>query len=194
MYKYRVQIKKVSGRLNESVLPSKKLVVKSKTKKSDEQVFAEASSYFKNEYGLVIESADISRDFFYPKKVSVFINILNSSGDKITADIKATDPKTGKPIKFRDVKFKKIKSDSHEIDWYKSLNGMWCEESKYWDFTTYLEEIIDCSGGRFETDDDYEQGEEEVLTTLAPIITKLINRAIRQDGEAQILLNNPYYA
>ena len=59
MYKYRVQIKKVSGRLNESVLPSKNLVVKSKTKKSKSEVLAEASKFFKNKYGLVIESADV---------------------------------------------------------------------------------------------------------------------------------------
>lgn len=59
MYKYRINIKKVSGRLNESVLPSKNLVVKSKTKKTDKQVFADASKYFKNKYGLVIESAEI---------------------------------------------------------------------------------------------------------------------------------------
>lgn len=60
MYKYNVKIQKVSGRLNESVLPSKNLVVKSKTKKTDKQVFAEASKYFKNKYGLVIESADVT--------------------------------------------------------------------------------------------------------------------------------------
>lgn len=60
MYKYTIKIKKVSGRLNESVLPSKSIVVKSKTKKSDKQIFAEASEYFKNKYGLVIEMADIS--------------------------------------------------------------------------------------------------------------------------------------
>ena len=62
MYKYNVKIQKVSGRLNESVLPSKNLVVKSKTKKTDKQVFAEASKYFKNKYGLVIESADVTFD------------------------------------------------------------------------------------------------------------------------------------
>lgn len=61
MYKYTIKIKKVSGRLNESVLPSKSIVVKSKTKKSDKQIFAEASEYFKNKYGLVIESADVSQ-------------------------------------------------------------------------------------------------------------------------------------
>ena len=61
MYKYNVQIKKVSGRLNESVLPSKNLVVKSKTKKTDEQVFAEASKYYKEKYGLVIESGDVQQ-------------------------------------------------------------------------------------------------------------------------------------
>lgn len=62
MYKYNVQVKKVSGRLNESVLPSKNLVVKSKTKKSKSTVLAEASKFFKKKYGLVIESADIESD------------------------------------------------------------------------------------------------------------------------------------
>ena len=61
MYKYKVQVKKVSGRLNESVLPSKNLVIKTKTKKSDKEVFAEASKYFKKKYGLVIESADVTK-------------------------------------------------------------------------------------------------------------------------------------
>jgi hypothetical protein len=59
MFKYNVQILKVSGRLNESVLPSKSLVVKSKTKKSKRTVLAEASKFFKKKYGLVIESADV---------------------------------------------------------------------------------------------------------------------------------------
>lgn len=60
MFKYNVQILKVSGRLNESVLPSKNLVIKSKTKKTDKQIFAEASKYFKNKYGLVIESLNVT--------------------------------------------------------------------------------------------------------------------------------------
>ncbi len=62
MYKYNVQVKKVSGRLNESVLPNKSLVVKSKTEKSDKEVFAEASKYYKEKYGLVIESADVTEN------------------------------------------------------------------------------------------------------------------------------------
>ena len=62
MFKYNVKIQKVSGRLNESVLPSKSLVVKSKTKKTNKQVFAEASKFFKNKYGLVIEMAEISSE------------------------------------------------------------------------------------------------------------------------------------
>ena len=62
MYKYKVQVKKVSGRLNESVLPSKNLIVKTKTKKSKSAVLAEASKFFKKKYGLVIESAYISTD------------------------------------------------------------------------------------------------------------------------------------
>ena len=62
MYKYNVKIQKVSGRLNESVLPSKNLVVKSKSKKTDKEVFAEASKYYKEKYGLVIESADVTKN------------------------------------------------------------------------------------------------------------------------------------
>lgn len=61
MYKYKVQVKKVSGRLNESVLPSKSLVVKSKTNKSKSAVLTEASKFFKKKHGLVIESADVSQ-------------------------------------------------------------------------------------------------------------------------------------
>jgi hypothetical protein len=60
MFKYNVQVMKVSGRLNESVLPSKNLVVKSKTEKTDKQIFAEASKYFKKKYGLVIESLEVT--------------------------------------------------------------------------------------------------------------------------------------
>lgn len=59
MFKYNVKIQKVSGSLNESVLPNKNLVIKSKTEKSNEQLFAEASNYYKEKYGLVIESADL---------------------------------------------------------------------------------------------------------------------------------------
>lgn len=57
--KYNVSIKRVSGRLNESVLPSKSLVINSRTKKSAREVLAEASKYYKKKYGLVIESADV---------------------------------------------------------------------------------------------------------------------------------------
>jgi translation initiation factor 1 (eIF-1/SUI1) len=61
MYKYNVQIQKVSGSLNESSMPNKNLVVKSKSKKTDKEVFAEASKYYKEKYGLVIESADVQQ-------------------------------------------------------------------------------------------------------------------------------------
>lgn len=59
MFKYRIQIKKVSGRLNESVLPSKNLVVKSKTKKSKTELLSETSKFFKNKYGLTVEAIDV---------------------------------------------------------------------------------------------------------------------------------------
>ena len=65
MYKYNVQIQKVSGSLNESSIPTKNLVVKSKTKKTDKEVFAEASKFYKEKYGLVIESANVTTGGHY---------------------------------------------------------------------------------------------------------------------------------
>ena len=60
MYKYNVQIKKISGRLNESVLPNKNLTVKSKTELNEESVFNRAAKYLVENYGLELESADVT--------------------------------------------------------------------------------------------------------------------------------------
>ena len=98
MYKYKVQVKKVSGRLNESVLPSKSLVVKSKSKKSKRAVLAEASKFFKKKYGLVIEMASIEQ----PKQQKVTVEMLYKMG----IDMDLAEPicdfmnKNGIPRKF----------------------------------------------------------------------------------------------
>lgn len=60
MYKYSVSIKKVSGRLNESVLPNKNLTVKSKAELNNEAVFNEAAKYLMENYSLELESADVA--------------------------------------------------------------------------------------------------------------------------------------
>jgi hypothetical protein len=62
MYKYNVKIQKVSGSLNESVLPNKNLNVKSKTKLNNKAVFNKASKYLMENYGLELESADITSE------------------------------------------------------------------------------------------------------------------------------------
>lgn len=62
MFKYSVSIKKVSGRLNESVLPNKKLTVKSKTELNNKSVFNQASKYLMENYGLELESAEITSE------------------------------------------------------------------------------------------------------------------------------------
>lgn len=62
MYKYSVQIKKISGRLNESVIPNKNLTVKSKTELSEKAVFNRAAKYLMENYGLELESADVASE------------------------------------------------------------------------------------------------------------------------------------
>lgn len=72
MFKYSIKIQKVSGILTESVLPSKNLTIKSNTKKTDKQVFAEASKYLNEKYGLELESADIIFEGFFSKVKGMF--------------------------------------------------------------------------------------------------------------------------
>lgn len=60
MFEYNVKIKKVSGRLNESVLPQKNLVVKSKAELSMRNVLKEAAKYLLENYGLELSDAEVS--------------------------------------------------------------------------------------------------------------------------------------
>ena len=59
MFKYSVKIRKVSGRLNESVLPQKNLVIKSKSRISQKKAFMMVEKYLKNKYGLSLHEAEI---------------------------------------------------------------------------------------------------------------------------------------
>jgi hypothetical protein len=59
MYNYSVKIRKVSGRLNESVLPQKNLVIKSKSRISQKKAFMMVEKYLKNKYGLSLHEAEI---------------------------------------------------------------------------------------------------------------------------------------
>ena len=59
MFTYKIKIKKVSGRLNESILPSKNLLIKSKKSLSKKAILKEANAYFKKRYGLVVESISV---------------------------------------------------------------------------------------------------------------------------------------
>ena len=65
MYKYSVKIRKVSGRLNESVLPNKSLVVKSKGRISKNKAFMMVENYLKNKYGLSLHEAEIINEGFF---------------------------------------------------------------------------------------------------------------------------------
>ena len=61
MYKYRVQIKKVSGKLNESDLTGETLIVKCNAELNDKTVFNLSAKYLMENYGLKLESADIGQ-------------------------------------------------------------------------------------------------------------------------------------
>lgn len=59
MYNYKVNVKKVSGRLNESVLPKKNLLIKSKVKRTEKGLMRDAARYLLENYGLELKDATI---------------------------------------------------------------------------------------------------------------------------------------
>lgn len=61
MYKYRIKIKKVSGKLDESVLAGETLIVKCNVELNDKTVFNLGAKYLMENYGLELESADIGQ-------------------------------------------------------------------------------------------------------------------------------------
>lgn len=54
MYKYKIKVKKVSGRLNESLLPNDMVVVKSRKILSYKQLDEKVNDYFMDKYNLVV--------------------------------------------------------------------------------------------------------------------------------------------
>lgn len=178
MYKYNVKIQKVSGRLNESVLPSKNLVVKSKTKKTDKQVFAEASKYFKNKYGLVIESADVSGD----DSRRIFMEVISEMCGVYSGYLDGY--KTSLPIGARlmddgsvELAFNKRNLEGNGIDEvYFTQNNFECLMASEEMMTQELQELLET--GKIEGD-LYELLDEEV----AALVTKIDQFA---EGKTQI--------
>jgi hypothetical protein len=68
MFNYKISIKKVSGRLNESVLPNKNLVIKSKVEKTQREVLKDAAKYLLENYGLELRDAELSEVPSKPKR------------------------------------------------------------------------------------------------------------------------------
>lgn len=97
MFKYKVQVKKVSGRLNESAIPSKNFVVKSKTKKTDKKVFLEVAKYCREKYGIEVESAEVIFEGFFGnvkksfgKAGSAIKNAAKTLGSDLKNDVKSS--------------------------------------------------------------------------------------------------------
>lgn len=60
MFEYKVEIRKVSGVLTESVLPNKNLVVKSKSQLDENTLYNKVADFYEQKYGLVVEEFSVS--------------------------------------------------------------------------------------------------------------------------------------
>lgn len=59
MYRYKIQIKRVSGLLKEGALPKKNLVYKSNTKKTEKEVLKQANKFLLSRYNVEVNAADV---------------------------------------------------------------------------------------------------------------------------------------
>ena len=177
MYKYKVQVKKVSGRLNESVLPSKNLIVKTKTKKSKSAVLAEASKFFKKKYGLVIESAEMyetplngSKRYVVPKNIDITLSITQMSANKKKAicALSSKAPATGQPFVLKNIVLEKQGNMWNDVSKF-DVGKLW-KNKAYYDaeinmpeaLYSFLSHILPCMPEGTEDPEDYEVSWEDV--------------------------------
>lgn len=93
MYKYKVEIRKVSGVLTESVFPNKNLVVKSKSQLNENTLYNKVADFYEKKYGLVVEEFSVSG--FDNEEPS---NVTTGNTQGVASFNKPTTKRRGRPV------------------------------------------------------------------------------------------------
>ena len=69
MFKYEISVKKGKGMINESNFFKKKVVIKSKKRLTESEIFSKVAQYFKKKYNFIVESIEANED----DEISVYV-------------------------------------------------------------------------------------------------------------------------
>lgn len=110
--------------------------------------------------------------------------------NKVVGDVYTKNPKTGKPIQFKNVVFEKFEMDWNISEWARPVEGMWHEtdsdysdsdyKTEYWGLFGFIESLVKCKAPK-----DYDGFGSYECMTIYPLMNKLVKRG-------SISLPNPF--
>lgn len=135
-------------------------------------------------------SMSIKRGYEVPKKIDIILDVTSKDKNKVVGDVRTKNPKTGKPIVFKDVVFEKFEMDWNVSEWARPVEGMWYEtdsdysdsdyETEYWGLFGFIESLVKCKAPK-----DYDGFGSYECMTIYPLMNKLVKRG-------SITLPNPF--
>lgn len=149
--------------------------------------FDEPESFSGNTTG----GMSIKQGYEIPKKIDIRLEITSKDNNRVVGNVYTKNPKTGKPIEFTNVIFKKFDADWRDPQWAEQLNGLWYElytndstsdfETNYPGLFGFIESIVKCKYPK-----DYDGWGSHELYTIYPLMNKLVKRG-------SISLPNPFF-
>ncbi|MBO5826898.1 MAG: hypothetical protein J6R59_00270 [Paludibacteraceae bacterium] len=149
--------------------------------------FDEPESFSGNTTG----GMSIKQGYEIPKKIDIKLEITSKNKKQVVGNVFTKNPKTGKPIEFKNVVFEKAESDWTTPEWADQLEGMWHEidsdasasdyETEYRGLFGFIESIVECKYPK-----DYNGFGSHESYTIYPLLNKLVKKG-------SISLPNPFF-
>ena len=148
--------------------------------------FDEPESYSGNTTG----GMSIKQGYEIPEKIDIKLEITSKDKNKVVGNVFTKNPKTGKPIEFKNVVFEKFEADWNDPEWAEQLNGLWYEtdygdydsdyKTEFWGLFGFIESLVKCKKPK-----NYDGFGSHECYTIYPLMNKLVNKG-------SISLPNPF--
>ena len=149
--------------------------------------FDEPESFSGNTTG----GMSIKQGYEIPKKIDIKLEITSKDKNKVVGNVFTKNPKTGKPIEFKNVVFEKLELDWSSPQWVDPLVGMWHEtdsdtsasdyKTEYRGLFGFIESIVKCKYPK-----GYDGFGSHECYTIYPLMNKLVKKG-------SISLPNPFF-
>lgn len=112
MFKYKISVKKGNGMINESKFLKKKVVIKSKKRLTESEIFSKVSQYFKKKYNFIVESIEANKNGGISVYVGTWGKYNDGSIDGEWVDL--SDFKT--PEEFQEYCYGQLHADEEDAE------------------------------------------------------------------------------